>query len=137
MKHDSTAYSAIQAPQGERADCSVRALAIAAGMSYADAYQAFKEAGREDGKRTSWAVSCRLYERLGFCRHETRTCRYDGRRIAASYMTVAQLIRGHPKGRFILNRRGHAFALIDGVVHDWASGTGPRSRVRAAWKITR
>ena len=107
-------------------DCSVRAISIAADIPYADAQQAFKEAGREDGKGTPWEVSCALYERLGFLRHHTRRCHYAGRRAVVRYMTVAQFIRAHPKGRFTLHRRGHAFALIDGVVHDWSVGTGPR-----------
>lgn len=32
-------------------------------------------------------------------------------------------------------RRGHAFVLIDGVVHDWMHGTGPRSRIIKAVKV--
>jgi hypothetical protein len=129
VKHDATAYSALERPLGENRDCSVRALAIAAGMTYEAAHQLFKDAGRVDGKTTAHAVSCAVYERLGFPVQRTF---YPGGRC----ITLAQLINCHPKGRFIVHRKGHAFALIDGVVHDWARGTGARSRVRIAWQVT-
>ena len=81
-----------------------------------------------DGQRTPWAVTIALFGRLGFAPAHPYFWR-DGR---WRYPTLAQFIRTHPKGRFILHRRGQAFALIDGVVHDRAVGTGPRSRIRRA-----
>jgi hypothetical protein len=48
--------------------------------------------------------------------------------------TLARFIAEHPTGRYLVIRRGHAFAVVDGRVHDWGTGrTGARSRIRMAW----
>lgn len=133
MKRETTAYSTLAGPAGERYDCSVRALTLAAGIPYAEAHAAFQGVGRVTGKRTPWPVSTDLYTRRGYTLHTTVT----GVCGRVRYMTVAQFVKAHPVGRFILHRRGHAFALIDGVVNDWDVGTGPRSRLCAAWEVPR
>jgi hypothetical protein len=50
--------------------------------------------------------------------------------------SVERLIRDYPAGRLVVNTRGHAFALIDGVAHD-AITTSPLCHVKRAWLITR
>lgn len=128
MRVETTAYSA---PQGDRNDCSVRALSIAANMPYADAHRLFALAGRRDGRRTPVFVTAGIHERLGYTRIPTVGSTHYG-----TQMTVAQFLRAHPRGRYVLHRRSHAFAVVDGVVHDWASGTGTRSRVQRAWLVS-
>lgn len=40
-------------------------------------------------------------------------------------------------GSFIIHSRTHAFALVEGVVHDWEARTShPRTKIEAAWKVT-
>ena len=40
-------------------------------------------------------------------------------------------------GSFIIHSRTHAFALVEGVVHDWDARTShPRTKIEAAWKVT-
>jgi hypothetical protein len=149
MRKDPTAYSAAE---GDLHDCSVRALAIAAGIPYEEAHRLFKEAGRADNKPTPTAVTRALFKRLGFTKHTTFLgygARYNRRRDTwtpiANYPTLARFIKAHPRGRFTVHRTGHAFALINGVVHDWPSerftrafpATGSRSRVVGAWEVTR
>lgn len=132
MKKTTTGYADLPGKPGEKLDCSVRALAVAADISYDEAHAALKEAGRPDGKRTPHATSRELYRKLGF-----RCCiiRQGGIACHGLRMTLMQFIAANPRGRFIVHRRGHAFAVLDGVVHDWARGTGPRSRVTNAWQI--
>ena len=47
--------------------------------------------------------------------------------------TLNQFVKRYPKGRFHVTVRGHALAVIDGVVYDWKH-SGKR-RIVGAWEI--
>jgi hypothetical protein len=50
--------------------------------------------------------------------------------------TFAQFANSNPTGRFIVVRKGHAVALIDGVWYDAVkSGCGARARVMSFCKV--
>jgi hypothetical protein len=50
--------------------------------------------------------------------------------------SVARFIKTNPKGRYVICKRNHAFAVIDGVAHDaHESGCGSRSIVKFAYKV--
>jgi hypothetical protein len=118
---------------GERKDCSVRALAVATGMGYAKAHAHFEREGRRFGRGTSFCTTATVHDSLGL-----KLVPLAGNAILPMPRyrpTLAQFLRKHPRGRFVLHRSGHAFAVIDGVVHDWATGTGARTRVWAAWQV--
>jgi hypothetical protein len=51
--------------------------------------------------------------------------------------TLANLLPAIQRGRYIVCKTGHAFAVVDGVVMDCQSLSGPRSRIRTAWRLTR
>jgi hypothetical protein len=116
---------------GERADCSVRALAIAAAISYSEAHRAFTVAGRKRGEGTfigHTAVAHHFYRGQhepalgpGLAAHQRR------------YPTLAAWVLAHPKGRWVVHVRQHAFAVVDGVVHDTAPAM--RRRVIRAWRF--
>lgn len=115
-------YSAFN---GDNNDCCIRALSIAANKPYAECSELFEAAGRKKNRRTSFYVSNKVYNALGLQYLVT-----DERK------TLTQFIKKHPTGRFVIIRSGHAFAVVDGVVHDWNGGkTGPRSRVVQAWRV--
>lgn len=48
-------------------------------------------------------------------------------------ITVTQFCKKHPVGRYYVTSRGHAFAIIDGVVHDWHHG--PRRQIKFAARV--
>jgi len=48
----------------EKADCVVRSLAVALGMSYSSAHAWAKDAGRPNRQRTSWVTVTRLFNDL-------------------------------------------------------------------------
>ena len=49
-------------------------------------------------------------------------------------ITLNKLIKKHPKGKLYCLIRGHAFAIVDGIVNDtWAVGL--KSRVFAYWTL--
>lgn len=123
----STAYSAkTQSSEKEHNDCHVRALAIAANISYDASLAIHKKHGRKDRAATYGTTASRVVQEMGMRKLNIRRANEWGR---AAYPTVKQFVWDHPKGRFLVHRSGHAFAIIDGVVHDWQSGTGPRSRI--------
>ena len=117
----------------ESNDCTVRALALALDMPYAEAHGLMKQYGRQDGKGVSSGL---IYRHI----------RYQGKKLvcaAQSYpaqgkgikMTVgAWLKSGILPDRCILQITGHVFAVVGGVVRDsWKPG--PRSIVHAVWEV--
>lgn len=128
IKRISTSYSA---PTGERNDCSVRALSVAARISYERAYGLYAKVGREPNKGTYTRITMALAERCGFTNVRLHPPHSPFK------PTLAQFIRLYPKGSYLVHRSGHAFALVDGVVHDWEYGTGPRTRIHAAWEVSK
>lgn len=122
MEKQSALYKSLS---DERNACVVRAFALAANQPYEKVYKLCEKHGRKHGagtrKHTTEAVVRELGLRLVFDNYYRR---------AIKSPTLSQFIEQHPRGRFFVIRRGHAFAVIDGVVHDWAnSATGPRSRI--------
>jgi hypothetical protein len=111
-------------------DCSVRALAVASGKSYGECHALFACAGRAPNCGTSVAASRFIHEEtLGYKKIDTWT-------DWMGFPTLHVFVQSHPRGRYILHTRDHAFALIDGVVHDWTNGTGSRGRIVRAWEVT-
>jgi hypothetical protein len=112
----------------ETNDCVVRALSLAFNWPYSDVHTICAAAGRKP--------------RRGMYRHQTdkAIAKLSGNPAAMGNdiyprsirPTFAQFARENPKGRFIVIKRGHAVALIDGVYHDMAhsAGCGARCRVQ-------
>lgn len=125
MKRDVTAYSAPR-PAWDRNDCSIRAFSVAAGCSYEFASAAFSVAGRKIKRGTCGIESQRVMEEYF---HMEPVTIFPG-------MCVAEFACLFPEGSFVCHRRRHAFAIIDGVLHDWQTGTVARSIVVAAWRVT-
>ena len=118
-------YKACRTAQhsGETNDCSVRAFAVAADVTYTKSHAIHAHFGRENGKGTYWDCSEKVAKMLGMVEWN----------IPA--LTLQSFIRKYPKGSFWIARSGHAFAVVDGIVYDWATGTGPRSRVVKVFKL--
>lgn len=114
--------------QGERNDCVVRALSIAAGLHYATVHEYCSKAGRPRGRGMYDPQINRALSLI-----EGKTVEMDWGCIN---MTFAEFARAHPVGRFVISKRGHMVALIDGVYHDMAlSICGARSRVRKFYRF--
>ena len=125
MKKDTTSYGA-ERPAWDNNDCSVRALAVATGVPYAVASVAYSVLGRRLGKGTLVTLSERLHiEILGMVPV-----------AAVEGMDLETFLHVVPKGRFVVHKPGHAFAVIDGVVHDWENTTRPGTRITRVWRVT-
>jgi len=125
MKIESTGYAA-PSPFVDASDCSIRALTVACGLRYETASAAFASQGRAHGRGTDLLTTELVQSRLLAMR---RIRVMEGWRLA-------NVVRELPKGRYVLHRRSHAFALVDGTVHDWAGGTGPGTIVLRIWHVT-
>ena len=106
----------------ETNDCVVRAIAIAARIPYTRAHKLVaKETGRRPRRGTQGFLAMMSRVRIGQRRVGL------GRRY-----TVAKFVEQFPKGRYLVRKSRHAFAVVDGVVHDnWKPG--PRCIITDAW----
>ena len=125
MKKDSTQYAAEQVAW-DKDDCSVRALAVACSVPYAVASVALSVTGRRVKQGTGLDTTIKLHEEfLGM----TRVRSAEGMDLE-TFCLVA------PKGAYVVHKKGHAFAVIDGIVHDWESTTKPSTMVLRVWRVT-
>lgn len=93
---------------GNKKDCSVRALAVAACISYDEAHEAFRKHGRLTDAPTFYNVSHATYKSL-----------FPEAGWRSYGMSLSRFLRSHDRGHYVLHTRTHAFAVCDGVVHDW------------------
>ena len=91
-----------------KADCTVRALAHVAGLTYAAAEALAEEAGRSAGRGFRSAALIEQCKKTGIV----------FRKVRMGSRTLRRFLREHPTGRFYVRKRGHAFAVIDGAVSD-------------------
>ena len=113
----------------ENRDCVVRALAIAADVTYEVAHRICATHGRKPGGTTFRRTLRAAAAQLGL---KPMDLGLTGG--APTKPTLAQFLRAHPTGTFAVRRAGHLFAVIDGIVHDNNRNTGPRSRITDAWR---
>ncbi len=111
----------------EKRDCSVRALRIAAGIDYLKAHNTLRIAGRVT-KRGAYNLTMHAAARVFSLVPIDLPA--SG---AASEPTLAQFVRAHQKGRFVIRVNTHFLAVVNGVVHNWAGHNGARTRVKRAW----
>lgn len=137
LAKDSRQYAGALPPEfaHETDDCAVRALMVAAGLPYANAHAILKAAGRQDRKDTYARTMDKAVRALDGISVPIRVRR--NRNGYLLYPTLTQWLRVEVNrlGRWVILRDGHFFGVVDGVVLDWARGTGPRTRVRLAWRL--
>lgn len=121
----------------ERNDCAVRALRVATGRTYEEVHRLLKAYGRVDKHGTYNQTVNAAAEKFGMRLADLPggshvTYHWPARR----HLTLAQFIRCHPVGCYVLRVNRHFTAVIDGVVHDWPVNrhVSPRTRVILAWR---
>lgn len=109
-------------------DCTVIALALARRLSYDDAYDQLRAAGRQSGRRFNfrpWIEAQGWARRIAFPAVKGRP-----------RMTPVRFVQDFPKGYYILRTAHHAIACIDGVLYDQVA-VRESMCVYAAWEVTR
>jgi len=125
--------------ESERADCTVRAFALAINIPYEEVHKVFNKLGRKNGQGifvgNKGKINGRFYKIKKKNRIDTKDLEkaFNIKMIqVARSGSVRRLIKKHPIGRFYCRKRGHAFALIDKQISD---GTSYDSHIKYAWKI--
>lgn len=104
----------------EHNDCTVKAFAIAFDTSYDKAHAFLKaKCGRQNRK------GLRVRQHLPMKLKKTKTeivedVFFDTE--CGGPITLNAFCKKYPKGRFYVTVRGHALAVVDGVVYDWKHG---------------
>ena len=107
-------------------DCTVRALAIACSLSYDDAYDLLKAAGRLCSRRFQFAP---WLDRQAWAARISFPAVKGQQR-----MNPATFAQQFLQGRFICKAAKHVLVVIDGVVFD-AIENRPDRCIYTAWKI--
>ena len=117
----------------ETNDCAVRAMANAFGISYERAHAAMKAAGRKDRKGT-----------YNLTIHNTITQEYDGKKAVQlnhigtgkdqRQVSIGTFCKYRTTGSYYCIVRGHAFAVVNGVVQDAFKNKAGR-RIYRAYEI--
>jgi hypothetical protein len=120
-----TAYAErVPEAANENKDCSVRAHAVAACVSYAEAHALYAKHGRAARCPTSYSTTYAAMREVASMELGSPRC------------TIAAFVKARPVGHYVVHVSAHALAIVDGVVHDWGKGTsGARRQIRAAWRL--
>lgn len=133
-------------------NCTVRAIANATPLNYKEAEGVMLRAGRQWNRgHPMWAGIAVMIQR----HPEIKASRIDLRDLAVqagrgggywydtdynmrykkNYLMLSDLKKLLPPGNYIATNNTHAFALIDGLVHDqWSVGS--TSRIQMLWRIS-
>ena len=96
-----------------RGDCSVRAVSLALGVSWEDAYWMMAIQG---------AIMCDMPSGNDVWGEVLIKHGYVKRPVGG-IVTAGEFADDHPSGRYVLGMEGHVAAVIDGVLYDiWDSG---------------
>lgn len=108
----------------DKNNCTVRALAIAANLPYEFADKIATEAGRKRNKGMQTGDLMSLAATKGVASNRN-TCA----------MTLKRFLQMYPTGRYVCRKAKHAFAVIDGVVHDEGGRMSEKVRLTCFWEI--
>lgn len=145
--------------KNESNDCVVRAVRSAFDVEYSDAHyfcetklnrkrcegtytnwylpkikQAFNKKIKRLGKKNDWG-RVELTRPKNTRYWDPETSEYK-RRIERVPFKVKEFVKAHPKGSYIITVRGHAFALVNGVVKgNWNDGKRENREIIAAYQV--
>lgn len=98
-------------PRGRRVnDCTVRAISLATGKSWDQAYRELSEFAQYLAIMPDDVVYIDAYLDGHF--QNIYMCK-DNKRI-----TVGDFIKAHPRGTFLITMNGHITCAIDGIIYD-------------------
>lgn len=114
----------------DRANCCVVALMKVMDCSYKKAYEWCRMKGyRRYGQGMLLADIDKMFTAMS----NTPNVKGPYGREKGERITINQFIKKHPKGRFFCVHRGHAFAIIDGVLYDHTDK--PRRQIYYARRV--
>lgn len=111
----------------EHNDCTVITMAEVCKLEYHEAHKILRE--RFARKNRRGAFMRRTDFKTAMCEYKVAEGPYSDK----NRVSLAQFCKKHPVGRFYVLVRGHALAVIDGVVYDHSEK--PRRIVTKAWRV--
>lgn len=107
-------------------NCTVVALAAAADLSYDVAHAIAEAAGRKKNKGFNSAKLLKFFNK--------KQGSTQFRKVKRSTITVQKFCKNYSTGRYYVRKRGHAYAVVDGIVVDQTKPK-PRERILEAWQF--
>jgi len=121
MQYDHTAYA--DTTHSERADCAVRAVSVAACLSYDEVYALFASVGRRAGKPTQISITEQVITQL-----------FPGVHYCPTWgITLTSFLPEHNLGHYVVHVPNHLIAVCDGVVYDWRLRR--YRRIHGYWRV--
>lgn len=111
-------------------DCTVKALALTTGISYAEAHKLLASLGRVNGKGFSSFLTREAVAHTGKRIRQVKVIeeivhQYPGKhknKLRATTHQPARFPGAWKNGKtYMAFTKGHVLAIVDGVVHDWTS----------------
>ena len=126
--------------RSETNDCVVRAIANSTGCTYTEAHGLAKKhynRGFRQGTRTIAILhnTKQLFSELNFKTENSSITGYFDAKESRRFGTINQFVKANPTGRHFLLVRGHALAVVNGVVYDNAGRTSGRHQVQIAFSL--
>ena len=135
-----TGYSDSKIAKTERADCVVRAVASASGMTYDKAHKFVSETFNRVPKRGTYGFAPGM-NRMALDKKKLnrKTIKpITDLKNGTSQMTVGSFVKLYDKGTYIVRVSGHAFTIKDGsVIGNIDDATRVKRIVKNVWKIGR
>lgn len=126
---------------GEVDDCTVRALANATDLPYDECHELMQSYGRVNGETMCSAKMMKAYQSVGLkfvaAFGSTKSAMYNAAVFNCKRLpgrTLAKLLPELHTGRYIVEIRGHVFAVVDGDVIDYGNISVAVS-VAGLWKV--
>ncbi len=113
---------------GERATCTVAALAASAQLTWADAHAACALAGRKEGKGAYSHEVVKTAVELGLCKAKSID-------YADIPRTVRSFTRQMTRGYYYVCVAHHALAVLDGVIYSNRRSEPDLAKIKRAWQI--
>jgi hypothetical protein len=117
----------LEGVNSHKRNCTVLALAHVANIAYLEAFEIAKQAGRQDNK------GFKSEKLIAFANKKFGKGHF--KKIKRTTITVQKFCKKYSQGRYYVRKKGHAYAIIDGVVYDRTSPK-PLERILEAWKFT-
>lgn len=120
-------------------DCTVCALANASGLDYSVCHIIMEQTGRKQNGFANMMFGLEEWRRERFGTFE-RISTHQDHFSSQRNMTVAQFVKKHSSGRFIIRigslfGTSHVMAVVDGVLIDNGHCEPARYRVLSAWEL--
>ena len=120
----------VSADYREKNDCTVKAIALACGVSYGKAHRTLAKLGRQRGRGVTMATIAEALKRLGVTVNLYEALNHD-----AIDLTIKRFAREYREGNYIICTRAHAIAVREGELIDWTAETAGRRKVVSVWRV--